>query len=80
LGIWRIYVLGFRAEVQEAVDISADADRSEVCEEDVLNQEEDEEGRVIVGSSFFVNEASQEGRTDYWTSGESGDATKRGLC
>jgi len=60
LGIWRVYVLGFRAEVQEAVDISADADRSEVCEEDVLNREGYEEGRIIVGSSFFVNEASQE--------------------
>ena len=51
-----------------------------MCEEDILNREGDEESRVIVGSSFFVNEASQEGRTDYWTSGESGDATKRSLC
>jgi hypothetical protein len=50
-----------------------------VCEEDVLNREKDEEGRVIVGSSFFVNEASQEGRTDHWTSGES-EMQQRGAC
>jgi hypothetical protein len=53
--------------------------KTTLCGEEVLNREGDEEGRVIVGSSF-VNEASHEGRTDYWTSGESGDAEKRGLC
>jgi hypothetical protein len=79
LGIWRVYVLGFRAGVQEALDVSADADRSEVYEEDVLNRGGDEEGRVIVGSPFFVNEASQEGRTDYWTSGDL-EMQQRGEC